>query len=58
MSTKVQPIDILQIIFDRMNDAEKYELIEHSKSYWYSLAIKDLASYLWLDPDNYWIKQK
>ncbi len=54
---KIKNIDILQIILERICEAEDWEHIEFNTSMWYAMAVKDLAIILWLDPDKYWTKQ-
>ena len=51
-------IDILQLILDRIVQAENNELPDFKNSTWYAMAIKDLAAILWIDPDNYWVNNK
>lgn len=53
----MQPIDILQLILDRMYEAEdKSHYPEFTNSIWYAMAIKDLAKIIGLNPNKYWTK--
>lgn len=49
MKTKLEIIEIMQMLLDNQDINDEYYRI------WYSWAIKDLASLLWKDTQDYWI---
>lgn len=55
MHATIKPIDILQLILDRLEESERNDYPEFCNSLWYAMAIRDLAKILWLNIGDYWL---